>query len=674
MTTDALSARKSSFERGLGFLTAGDARMAGQIARNALEQFPDDGNLLCLLGAALVRQRRPADAETPLRRAVSLYPDFARAHEELGTLLLVLNRPEEALEHLRSAAELEPESGATLMKLGKALAALGRGAEADEVLERAFKLTPHRFDLAQAAELYSKGQREQAETICRRVLKRDPYNVDALRFLAEIAVKHQQWGDAEALLERAVEVAPAFMPAWHALIETYKEQDKYDQTLAACDTVLRRDPDNPNIRCERANVLALAGRHEEAIADYRSTLAVAPRHAGALSGLGHVLKTVGQTEDAVAAYRDCIAAYPNFGEAWFSLANLKTFRFEPVEVEQMERQLAGEGLGEEAQVHFHFALAKAKEDSGDYPTAFHHYEQGNGIRRMAESYDPVHTEVMHERIIETFSPEFFEARKGWGHPGDEPILIVGLPRSGSTLLEQILASHSRVEGTFELPELPRVIRSVNQSRADGSVYPEAAASLSEEEAAAFGREYLERTLKHRSGAPRFTDKLPNNFPNVGLLHLILPNARVVNARRHPLDSCLGTYKQLFAKGQSFSYDLIELGEYYLQYQRMIDHWDKVLPGKVLDVLYEDLVDDQEGQTRRLLVHCGLEWEDQCMRFYESDRAVRTASSEQVRRPIYADSVNLWRRYEAQLEPLIEVLEPLLLQLPPEQRPRAMQSG
>lgn len=686
MTTEALEQVKSSFERGLAFLNAGDALMAEQMARNALNQFPDDGNLLCLLGMALTRQRRPVDAEQPLRRAVSLYPDFPHAHEELGGLLLLQNRLDEAIPHLEQARQLAPKNSGVLMKLGKALAAAGRGGEADEVLEQAFRLTPNRFELARAADMFAKGERGKAEQICRQVLTKDPHNIDALRFLAEIAVKHKQWTDAEALLERATAIAPGFMPSWRALIDAYKEQDKYPETLAATDKVLQLDPDNPNMLCERASVLSLSGQHEESIAAYRKALELAPKHAGSLSGIGHVLKTVGQTEQAIEAYRSCIAVHPTFGEAYWSLANLKTFRFDDAEIESMEAVLAShtgdptgdhgdsDKLPDEAETNFCFALAKANEDRKNYPQAFHYYSRGNSVRRMNESYDPVYTEVIHDRIIDTFSAEFFAQREGWGDPSEEPILIVGLPRSGSTLLEQILASHSQVEGTFELPELPRVIRSVNQFSSDSTVYPEIAANLTESQCAEFGREYLQRTLKHRRGAPHFTDKMPNNFPTLGLLHLILPNAKVINARRHPLDSCLGTFKQLFAKGQTFSYDLIELGEYYLQYQRMIDHWAEALPGKVLEVHYEDMVADQEQQTRRLLAHCELPWEEHCLRFYETDRAVRTASSEQVRKPIYSSSVNLWRNYETELEPLIEVLEPLLAKLPTEQQPRSMLSS
>ena len=502
--TDSLNQIKSAFRRGMSSLGAGDAAAAERHAREALAAFPDDGNLLCLLGAALVRQRRPADAERPLRRAVNRYPRFVRAHDELGGALLVQGRFADAVEVLERARALEPRNASVLMKLGRALARLGRAGEADEAFELAFRQTPHRFELARAAELFAKGERLRAEQLCRRVLNQDPNNVDALRFLAEIAARRRQWGEAEKMLQRAVDVAPEFLPAWHALIGVYREQDEYEKCLAAADAVLERDPANPNMLCERANVSTLAGRHDEAIATYRQALELAPSHAGSLAGLGHALKTVGRTREAIAAYRRCIAAHPAFGEAWWSLANLKTFRFSADELAVMKEQLAGGRLTDESRVHFCFAVAKAYEDLRRYPRAFEFYARGNRARRMMESYDPVQTEIVNDRILATFSRDFFAERWGWGCASAAPIFIVGLPRSGSTLLEQILASHSQVDGTFELPELPRVIRSLNLSRRDDRRYPEAVARLGREECEALGEEYLRRTRKHRGSAARFT--------------------------------------------------------------------------------------------------------------------------------------------------------------------------
>jgi hypothetical protein len=325
----------------------------------------------------------------------------------------------------------------------------------------------------------------------------------------------------------------------------------------------------------------------------------------------------------------------------------------------MERELMSPTLADEVSVQFSFALAKAREDAGNHVKAFELYARGNHTRRRLENYDPVQTEVVNERIIEVFDAGFLAKHAGRGHPDPAPIFIVGLPRSGSTLIEQILASHSRVDATHELPEAGRLIQQINRNRKDRVTYPEAVRDFDDAAWAAQGRSYIEETRKYRGIALHFVDKMPNNFASIGFLSLALPNAKFINTRRDPLDTCWSCYKQLFARGQPFTYDLVELGEYYLQYDRMMAHWNAVLPGRVLDVRYESVVAEQEAQTRRLLEFCGLPWEDACLRYYETERAIRTASSEQVRRPIYASAVGAWRPYERELAPLIEVLKPLL---------------
>jgi tetratricopeptide (TPR) repeat protein len=381
-----------------------------------------------------------------------------------------------------------------------------------------------------------------------------------------------------------------------------------------------------------------------------------------------MLKTVGQQEEAIEAYRECIRLKPGNGETYWSLANLKTYTLSDEDIAAIEAELARadapDGQDQEAdtqsRVNLLFALAKAWEDRGDFERAWTYYEQGNRTQRMEENYDPVRTEVLNDAIIQVFNREFLESRQGLGHTSNEPIFIIGLPRSGSTMLEQILASHSAVEGTSELPYASVVANSLNRNRADGVNYPQAVRDLSTTQLRVLGQDYLDLARIHRTeGKPRFVDKMPNNFPTVGLLHLILPNARIIDARRYPLDSCLSCYRQLFARGQNFTYDLTDIGEYFLQYQRMMDYWHEVLPGRVLTVQYEDMVTDFDNQVRRLLDYCELPFEENCVHFWETDRPVRTASSEQVRQPIYTQSIHRWRRYEHHLGELIEVLDPVL---------------
>lgn len=667
--TDIVSAR-TSFERAVTFLRSGDPATAEGICRNALEVHPRDANLLSLLGAALIKQGRAEEAEEQLRLAVELIPAFAGAHEGLAEALILQGRLEESLQSLEKARELEPNRASVQQKLGHVLASLGKGEEADRAFAAWLRQTPGRETLLKGLELQRQGNLEAAEKIYRDVLIRNPHDVDALRLLASIAMRVQQWGDAEVLLKRALELAPDFIQGWMDLGLAQQEQDKLADAEQTFRRATRLEPRRAQPWVALATTLAMGGRHEEALQAYEEALARDEFNAYALTGLGHVLKTIGEQERAIASYRKCTAYHPDHGEAHWSLANLKTFRFDDSEIASMRTRLASGDLAIEPRVNLLFALATALEGRGEFDEAWDFFRQGNELRRKREAYDPVQTELIHDQLVDVFNEEFLRQRAGRGHPSRAPIFIVGLPRSGSTLIEQILASHSEVEGTHELPELSQVARSTVRSRGDRRSYPLTVRDLSDRQLVDLGQLYLDRSLRHRRGAPRFTDKMPNNFPHVGFLSLILPQAKIINARRHPLDSCLGSYKQLFGRGQPFTYDLNELGEYYLQYQRMMNHWHEVLPGHVLDLQYEDLVADLEGNVRRLLEFCELPWEDSCLRFHENPRAVRTASSEQVRQPIYSSATHRWRNYEQHLGPLIEVLEPLLRQLPPDWQPRS----
>lgn len=663
------SSPKASFDRASTFLRAGDAVMAERMCRQALNTFPRDANLLCLLGAALIKQGKANEAEHTLSRATRIMSDFSRAHEGLAEALILQGKLPEALESLERALKLEPGSASIRMKKAKVLTTLGRDDEATTEFEQSFKLTPHREDLVRGLRLQHMGNVKDAEKIYRDVLLKDPSNVDALRLLAGVAMRAKQWGDAEAMLSRSLELAPDFYQGWMDLGLARQEQDNMDGAIEAFEHVMLLEPRKPNGFAAAGTSAAMAGRHDESIQWFKKALERDPHHRGAHAGTGHVLKTIGRQKEAIASYRACVRHNPDHGESWWSLANLKTFRFGDDEIELMEQQVAKATSDQENKANFEFALAKAYEDKEDFDKAFSYYEAGNDNRRQRESYDPVQTADLHDKFIKTFSAEFLASKNSTGDDSIAPIFIVGLPRSGSTLIEQILASHPDVEGTHELPDLGRVARSSGLQRDDRKAYPVVVPELSDDELIDLGRDYLQRTKVYRDlDLPRFTDKLPNNFVHVGLLHLILPNAKIINAKRHPLDSCLGSYKQLFARGQPFTYDQFELAEFYLEYERIVKHWHTVLPGKVLDVQYEHVVDGLEDQVRRILGYCELPWNDACLRFWETDRAVKTASSEQVRQPIYNSSKHLWRRYEAHLQPLIEGLEPVLRELPEDWRP------
>jgi len=615
-------------------------------------------------------------AREQIEGAIRQYPDFADAHVTFGDLLFVQGHTDAAIEAYKQALRLDPSRSDVRGKRDRILEMATDSGDGSTEPSRPAEDSPRRRmafqdEIAKALRFENEGEQNKAEDIYRDILKRDPDHVEATRFLARIAVKHDRYKEAEVFLLRAVKNAPDYGRAWVDLCNVQRELEKFDEAEKSANEVLRLGPDIAESHMVYAGVVGMAGRHEEAIESYRKALEIDESKVGAISSIAHLLKTIGRHDEAVAKYRESIVRDPAYTEAFWSLANLKTYDFEDSEIEMMEGLLADESLKDESRVHLHNALGFAYEAREDYDRAFSNFDQCCTMRRQAESYDPVQTEHLFDHTIAMFNDEFFSARSGCGCDDDSPIFIVGLPRSGSTLLEQILSSHSEVEGTHELSDLSRVIQITRRETRQRTPFPEVCQSLEPADWSRIGEYYVERTQRFRSGSSRFIDKNPNNFTSVGVIALALPDAKIINARRHPLDSCFGTYKQLFAQGQPFSYDLNELGEYYLQYQRLMGHWHEVLPGKVLDVQYEEVVGDLDTQVRRILDYCGLPFEEVCLRFYETERAIKTASSEQVRRPIYSSSVNLWRKYESHLGELIQVLEPLIKDLPEADRPKPL---
>ena len=653
-------ASQAKLNEAIQLINSGQADKAEALCRDAVERNPRDVNMIALLGATLFKTRQTREAEKFLRDAIELAPNFAKPHEDLGILLLEENRPDEAVILLQNATRLDPQAELAFFNLGKALAMLGKGAEADKAFEASFELNPERKKLALAAEHQRNGRLDVAEQLYREVVRENPNNVDAVRLLGTIAASQSRYDEAERRFRRAIELAPDYVRVIIDLGRILKEQSRYKEAIDCFKKAIALEPLNVQPHFQLASTLAPAALTYDAVEAYQRVLELQPNHAGALLGFAHMLKTVGRQDEAVSAYRDFIKLQPDQGDGYWSLANLKTYKLTEVDIREMESQLAKDDLQDHSAVGFLFALAKTFEDQGDFDRAWSYYHEGNAKRRVIEKYDPVQTEVSNDSIISVFDRPFLEKNTGLRSPDPAPIFIVGLPRSGSTLIEQILASHSLVEGTSELPYAARVATSLNRNRADGINYPEATRELGEKQFKGMGQDYLDMAQLHRTeGTKHFIDKMPNNTPTIGLLHLMLPNAKIIDARRYPLDSCFSCYRQLFAQGQTFTYDLTDIGEYYLQYERMMDHWHEVLPERVLTVQYEDMVTDFENQVRRLLEYCELPWEDACINFYETERPVRTASSEQVRQPIYSKSINRWRNYEQHLGELIEVLEPVL---------------
>jgi tetratricopeptide (TPR) repeat protein len=636
-----------------------------------LDRYPQDANFLVLSARALVKLERFDEATARIEAALSIYPEFARPYEVRGDLLLAQGKPSAAAEAYQESLKLDPERQRGRMKLGQVLMLLGRVEEARALKAEFINFSQDNKDIAKAAELEKEEKYEEAERLYREILIRHPDNVAAMRLWARLGMQQKQYASAEVLLQQAVEVAPGFKRAWTDLCQVQFDREKFDDTIESAKQLIKLQPGAADGYIWLAAASASAGHHEAALESFGTALDISPDHIGALSGKGQACRTMGDQEGAIAAFRRCLQVNPLHVESYWSLANLKTFRFEEQEVEDMLALLGDERIPQEGQAQLNNALGMEFEGREEYERAFEFFDRCNKLRREKEFFDRVENLERTSLSIEAFTQQFLEDNAGHGDPDPAPIFIVGLPRSGSTLLEQILSSHSRVDGTHELHDLSQLIRSRRRLTMPPARYPTSIANIDAEGFKRLGSDYIERTRRHRGDRPFFTDKNPNNFVHVGLLHLILPNAKIINARRHPLDSCFGSYKQLFAQGQPFTYDLVELGEYYLQYQRLMDHWHEVLPGKVLDVQYEDLVADLEDQVRRVLDYCKLDWEESCLRFHETSRSVKSASSEQVRQPIYTSAVDTWRRYEPYLGTLIEALEPLLVELPERDRPESL---
>ena len=517
--------------------------------------------------------------------------------------------------------------------------------------------------LREAADALAANRLAEAEQRLRAHLHAAPADVNAMRMLAEVAARLGRLDVAEDLLARALELAPGFRAARQNRAVVLHRNNKPAQALAELERLLADDPHNAGLRNLKAIVCSQLGEYDTAIAVYAGLLDEYPERAMLWLSYGHTLRIAGRSDESIAAYRRCIALERGFGEAWWSLANLKTLRFDATDIEAMRAELARGDLDEEHRLHFEFALGKALEDRADYAGSFRHYAAGNRLRRRAVPYDATAATGRTRRAIATFTREFFAARAGWGCPAADPIFVVGLPRSGSTLVEQILSSHSAVEGTMELHEVIAMARSLRREAAAGGADTDYHAHLATRDAAALralGEQYLARTrVQRKTAAPFFVDKMPSNFEHVGLIHLMLPNARIVDVRRHPLACGFSVFKQHFARGQHFSYDLADIGHHYRDYVRLMAHFDAVLPGRVHRVIYERMVEDTEAEVRRLLAYCGLPFEAGCLRFFDSNRPVHTASSEQVRRPINRDGIDHWRHYDAWLAPMREALDEVL---------------
>jgi tetratricopeptide (TPR) repeat protein len=627
-------------------------------AEALLVTVPENRDVLYLRAVA---QRLSGDVPAALETLAALerlYPRFSGLYQERGHCHVALKQAPEAIDAFLRAVNINPALPASWRVLESLYRMGGQRQQAEQAAEHVATLAQLPSEVVTATALFSDGEIAPAEQLIRAYLRRHGNHVEAMRLLARIGLQRDVLDDAQSLLEGVLELAPDYHLARFEYAQVLAKRHLFLQARHEAERLLAVERGNRSYRTLYALTLVGLGQHEHALQIYRDLLAGAVQPADLHLSIAHSLKTMGATAAAVAEYRAAADARPGYGEAYWSLANLKTYRFTDEEIARMRAAESEPGTATVDRYHLCFALGKALEDRREFAPSFAYYSRGNALKRAASGYDPEQLEAGARLQREVCTRALFDRHAGSGSPAADPIFIVGLPRSGSTLIEQILSSHSAVEGTQELADLPRMVNGLQgrETPQGQAAYPRILARMTAADCRRLGEQYLHDTRAYRAtGRPRFIDKMPNNFRHIGLIHLILPHATIIDVRREPMACCFSNFKQLFAQGQTFTYGLEDIARYYRTYLELMAHWDRVLPGRVLRVHYEDVVEDLEGSVRRLLHHCGLELEPACLAFHRTERSVRTPSSEQVRQPIYRDGLEQWRHYERWLGPLREAL-------------------
>ena len=623
----------------------------------------DPENLEALyMSAVCLRYKKDYEAGLgALAQLKAIAPEHGRAHQEEGHTFRDMGRVDDALRAYSRACRFNPALEASWRGQHEIFSTKGMEREAVQVQAQLERLQALPAPLLAVMDLIGQGRLLKAEEYCRQFLLKIPHHVEGMRLLADIGMRLGVLEDAEFLLESALRFEPENSRIRIDYVQVLRKRQKFQQALEQTKRLLDSSPKNPQFLSLFAVESMKSGDYEVALGAFDDVLTQLPGDPTTLTSKGHAYKTCGKYDSAVDAYRAALTSKPQYGEAFYSLANLKVYEFSDDEITAMLAQVSDNNLSHMDRTYFSFALGKAYEDRRDFDASIEFYQRGNHLKKAQSRYDAEQiSEDLHAQR-DVCTSEFFADRSGVGCKAADPIFIVGLPRAGSTLLEQILSSHSSVDGTLELPNIPSLSQRLRRRsrQSDASKYPDILAEISAEELKALGEEFISDTQFHRQGAPFFIDKMPNNFRHIGLINLILPEAKIIDARRHPMSCCVSGFKQLFAEGQEFSYDLTDIGRYYVDYVSLMDHWETVLPGKVLRVHYEDVVADIDTQVRRILDHCGLPFEEGCINFHQTDRSVRTPSSEQVRQPIYKSGLLQWQNFDRWLDPLREALGPVL---------------
>lgn len=655
-------------EQATGLLRNSDPAAAEQLIATQLQGCAPQRShkdALYVLSVARRYQGKLQQALESLGQLIGLEPGYGRAYQELGYTRLRLGQRPEARQAFEKALQLNPALSASWKNLAELYAREGLEVQRRAAQREFQALQALPRELLSVTSMFHEGRLYRAEQLCRHYLRQHPHHIEAMRLLALIGSELGILTDAEFLLESCLEFAPQNQKARFDYANLLLKMQRFGDAYKQSELLVQSAPDDPRYLSLLANAASGIGQHREAIEIYERVLRQSPKQTQLLVMRGHAQKTIGELQAAIASYHQAFRVKPDHGDAFWSLANTKTYRFSDAEVRHMMTYESNEQTSKEDRIHLCFALGKAFEDQGVYDRSFEFYQRGNELKQAQVSHRATHLNIRTSAQIEICDKGLFERKANVGHPAPDPIFIVGMPRAGSTLLEQILASHSMVDGTHELPNIIALVHrlrgagAVAEATADTPVYPRILEGLEDDYFRRFGEQYIEQTRVYRQGAAYFIDKNPNNFFHVGLIRLMLPKARVIDARRHPMSCCFSGFKQLWGQGQEFSYSLESIGNYYREYVELMEHWERVLPGFTLLVQYEDVVSDLENQVRRVLDFCGLPFETGCLEFHKTERSVRTPSSEQVRQPIYRSGLEQWRHYEPWLGPLKEALGPEL---------------